>query len=149
MRSCKRRAAQHLNEAIQIGERSLTLHGEKAELGNWLAPIEEAQGSIKEALVAWEVAFKDRPTLAGWQSLKRLSGNDWPQRKAEWRAAIKTTYDHNPYAEILLYEKDYEAATQLGDQHPHDYRLRAHIADAVVAHRPEWSSKSASPKLTN
>ena len=132
------RVTQHLEEAIKLGEHGLTLHGEKAELGNWLAPIEEAQGRMKEALAAWETAFKDRATLAGWQSLERLSGKDWPQRKAEWRAAIKTTYDHHPHAEILLYEKDYEAVTQLGDQHPHDYRLRAQMADAVVAHRPEW-----------
>ncbi len=136
------RAAQHLDQAIHLGEHGLTLHGGKAELGNWLAPIEEAQGRASQALAAWEAAFKERPTLVGWQSLERLSNQDWPQRKRELLATIATTYDHSPHAEILLYENDYEAALQLGDKHPHDYRLRAQIADAIVAqHHPkgaEW-----------
>ena len=135
------RNAQHLTEAIQVGELGLTLHGDKAVLGNWLAPIEEAQGCTAKALAAWEAAFKDRPTLAGWQSLERLSGDNWPQCKAEWRAAIKTTYDHSQHAEILLYEQDYDAAMELGDQHPNDYLLRAQIADTIVTHRPEWVIK--------
>lgn len=41
-----------VTEAIEIGERGLKLKGSKANLGEWLGPVEEAQGRTKQALTA-------------------------------------------------------------------------------------------------
>ena len=98
------RTAQHLDEAIKIGEHGLTLHGNKSTLGHWLAPLEEAQGRTQQALAAWEAAFQDSPTLAGWQAIERLAGKSWQQRKAALLPTLAAPYHSHTHAEILLYE---------------------------------------------
>ncbi len=48
-------------EAIEIGENGLKLKGPKAGLGEWLGPVEEAQGRTKQALAAWLAVFAEEP----------------------------------------------------------------------------------------
>ena len=132
------RAANHLDEAIRIGEKGLKLDGYKAALGSWLAPIEEAQGRTKQALEAWRAAFREAPSLDIWQTLKRLSGKGWNKLKPALMTALNQGWSKQPLAEILLHEQDWDEALKVADQETYNYRLIAIVADALIPHRPEW-----------
>lgn len=43
-----------------------------------------------------------------------------------------------PPAEILIEEQDWEAAIKVADKQTYDHHLIAKVADALIAHRPEW-----------
>lgn len=128
----------HLDEAIRVGARGLRLGGQKAALGQWLGPVEEAQGRTKQALEAWLAAFREAPSLAVWQTIKRLAGPRWNKLKPEVMASLEKFYDKQPLAEVLLHEQEWDAAIRVADKHARDYRVVAAVADALVAHRPEW-----------
>jgi hypothetical protein len=57
-------------EAIEVGEHGLKLEGPKAGLGEWLGPIEEAQGRTEEALAAWLAVFPEKPSLKIYKTIK-------------------------------------------------------------------------------
>lgn len=132
------RESGHLAEAIRIGERGLRLGGRKAALGQWLAPVEEAQGRTKQALAAWRAAFREAPSLPVWQTLKRLAGTGWKKLKPEAMKSLEKFYDKQPLAEVLLAEQEWDAAIKVADKHAGDHRIAATVADALIAHRPEW-----------
>ena len=116
----------------------MKLEGYKAALGAWLAPIEEAQGRTKQAIEAWRAAFREDPSLAIWQTLKRLSGKGWNKLQPELLAALEKSWHKQPLAEILLHEQDWDAALKIADQETFNYHLVALVADALIPHRPEW-----------
>lgn len=39
---------------------------------------------------------------------------------------------------MLLSEREWDAAIRVADKNAQDYRVAATVADALVAHRPEW-----------
>jgi uncharacterized Zn finger protein len=132
------RESGHLDESLKIGERGLKLGGSKAALGSWLGPIEEAQGRAAQALEAWQAAFHSSPSLAVWQTVKRLAGARWKRLKPELMASLEKGYNHQALAEVLIEEQEWDAAVKVADERTHDYRLVATVADALIAHRPEW-----------
>jgi uncharacterized Zn finger protein len=87
-----------LDEAIKVGERGLKLAGRKAALGEWLGPVEEAQGHRPQALEAWRAAFSEHPALATYQTIKRLAGARWSRLKSEVMATLGsfTTNSRSP-----------------------------------------------------
>ncbi len=76
-------------EAIEIGEQGLKLKGSKAGLGEWLGPVEEAQGRTKQALTAWLAAFGENPSLETYKTIKRLAGSDWGSLRPEVMAKLR------------------------------------------------------------
>ena len=132
------RDAGHLKEAIRIGEQGLKLGGGKAALGEWLGAVEEAQGRTKQALEAWLTAFSERPSLAVYQTIKRLAGSRWSKLRPEVMSTLEKHYDKQPLAEVLLFEQDWDAAIKVADKKTGDYRLVEVVADALISHRPEW-----------
>jgi uncharacterized Zn finger protein len=127
-----------LDEAIKVGERGLKLAGRKAALGEWLGPVEEAQGRGAQALEAWRAAFRERPSLATYQTIKRLAGARWSRLKAEVMATLEKSYDKQALAEVLLFEKEWDAAIKVADQKGAYYTVVETVAEALVPHRPEW-----------
>ncbi len=132
------RESGHLDESLKIGERGLKLGGGKAALGAWLGPIEEAQDRAAQALEAWAAAFHSYPSLATWQTIKRLAGAQWKKLKPEMMASLEKGYNHQALAEVLIEEREWDTAIKLADKQTYDYRLIATVADALIAHRPEW-----------
>jgi uncharacterized Zn finger protein len=132
------RESGHIKEAIRVGERGLRLGGRKAALGQWLGPVEEAQGRKKQALEAWLAAFREAPSLALWQTIKRLAGSRWSKLKPQAMSSLEKFYDKQPLAEVLLEEREWDAAIRVADKHAQDGRVAATIADALIEHRPEW-----------
>ena len=53
-------------------------------------------------------------------------------------AALQKDYYQQPLVEVLLEEQEWDAALKVADQQTYNYRLVATVADALVAHRPEW-----------
>jgi len=132
------RGSGHLDESLKVGEHGLKLSGSKAALGAWLGPIEEAQGRASQALEAWQVAFHSSPSLAVWKTTKRLAGSRWKRLKPELMASLEKGYNHQALAEVLIEEQEWDAAIKVAEEETYDYRLIAIVADALIAHRPEW-----------
>jgi uncharacterized Zn finger protein len=127
-----------VQDAITIGERGLALAGRKAELGEWLGPIEETQGRDPQALTAWHAAFLEKTSLEGYKTIQRLAGSSWPTLRPELIAAARKSYNRQALAEIYLHEEAWDEAIKYADEHATDYNLVALVADAVITHRPEW-----------
>ncbi len=132
------REAGKLDEALSVGERGLKLGGSKAALGEWLGPVEEAQGRAAQALEAWQAAFHYSPSLAVWQTIKRLAGARWEQLKPQLVPSLEKHYSRQPLVEVLLEEQEWDAAMAVADKEKYDYRLAAVVADGLIVHRPEW-----------
>jgi uncharacterized Zn finger protein len=132
------RESGHLDGAIKVGERGLKLAGRKAALGEWLGPVEEAQGRGPQALEAWRAAFSERPSLATYQMIKRLAGARWGRLKSGVMATLEKSYDKQPLAEVLLFEQEWDAAIKVADQKGTYHTVVETVAEALVPHRPEW-----------
>lgn len=132
------RESGQLDDALKVAERGLKLGGDKAALGAWLGPVEEARGRPAQALAAWQAAFHDAPALEKWRTIKRLAGSRWKKSQPELMASLKKGYNEQPLAEILIEEQEWDAAIKLADKQTYDYRLVATVADALIAQRPEW-----------
>jgi uncharacterized Zn finger protein len=132
------RESGYLDEAIRIGEQGLKLNGHKAALGEWLAPIEEAQGRARQALQSWLAAFHESPSLALYQTVKRLAGSKWSKLKPDVMSTLEKSWNKQPLVDVLLFEKMWDAAIKVADQKGAYHNVIATVADAVIPHRPEW-----------
>lgn len=127
-----------LDEAINVGERGLKLAGRKAALGEWLGPVEEAQGRGTQALEAWLAAFAEQPSLIIYQTIQRLAGARWSKLKPEVMTTLEKFYDKQPLAEVLLFEQEWDAAMKVADQKGAHHIVVETVAEALIPHRPEW-----------
>jgi hypothetical protein len=125
-------------EAIEIGEHGLKLKGPKAGLGEWLGPVEEAQGRTKQALAAWLAAFPEHPTLETYKTIKRLAESGWGRLRPEVMAKLRKSYDKQVLAEVLLLEKEWDEAIKVAEGREVWYPIIERVADCVMPHRPEW-----------
>lgn len=132
-----------LEDAIKVGERGLKLAGPKAALGQWLGPIEEAQGRASRALEAWRAAFSEKPSLAVYQTIRRLAGARWSKLRPEVMATLEKGYDKRPLAEVLLFEEEWDAAIKVAEKDDVYYGVLEVVADALVKHRPEWVARAS------
>ena len=137
----KLREEKHVAEALSIGERGLTLSGSKVDLGEWLAPIEEAQGRTKEALQAWLGAFPEQPSLDTYKTIKRLAGRTWTRLRPKIMSMLNKFYDKGPLAEVLLFEQEWDEAIKVAERREVWYGVIETVADGVLAHRPEWVAR--------
>jgi uncharacterized Zn finger protein len=125
-------------EAIEIGEHGLRLKGPKAGLGEWLGPVEEAQGRTKQALAAWLDAFPEQPSLETYKTIKRLAESGWARLRPEVMAKLHKSYDKQVLAEVLLLEEDWDEAIKVAEGREVWYPIVETVADGVMPHRPEW-----------
>jgi uncharacterized Zn finger protein len=130
-----------VTEAISMGERGLKLAGSKAHLGEWLGPIEEAQGRTKQAVQAWLAAFPEHPTLAAYETLKRLAGKTWRDLQPQVMEMLRKSHDAMTLAQVLLSEQEWDEAIKVAERRDVWYTVIETVADAVVPHRPEWVAR--------
>jgi uncharacterized Zn finger protein len=128
-------------EAIEIGEHGLKLKGPKAGLGEWLGPVEEAQGRTKQALAAWLAAFPEQPSLETYKTIKRLAGSGWGRLRPEVMAKLRKSYDKQVLAEVLLLEEEWDEAIKVAEGREVRYPIVETVADGVLPHRPDWVVK--------
>ena len=132
------RESRLVTETIEIGEHGLKLKGSKASLGEWLGPVEEAQGRTKQALTAWTAAFGEDPTLDIYKTIKRLAGTNWGRLRSEVMAKLRRTHDKQVLAEVSLLEEEWDDAIQVAEGRDGWYTVAEIVADGVIQHRPEW-----------
>ena len=133
------REANRLPDALTLGERGLTLYGNKHALGVWLGPLEEAQGRTEQAFAAYQAAFAEGPSLEIYLSLKRLSGPEWVEHQPRVMEILRASPRSDVLADVYLAEQEWDAAIRLANQAGEwNYTLIEKVADAVSPHRPDW-----------
>jgi uncharacterized Zn finger protein len=132
------RESRLVTEAIEIGEHGLKLKGSKASLGEWLGPVEEAQGRTKQALTAWSAAVGEDPTLEIYKTIKRLAGTGWERFRPEVMAKLRKSHDKQVLAEVCLLEEEWDDAIKVAEGRDVWYTVAEIVADGVMQHRPEW-----------
>src|SRR5271157_12720 len=125
-------------EAIEIGEQGLNLKGPKAGLGEWLGPVEEAQGRTTQALTAWLAVFGENPSLETYKTIKRLAGSDWGSLRQEVMAKLRKSYEKQVLAEVLLLEEEWDEAIKVAEERDGRYSVVEIVSDSVLPHRPDW-----------
>jgi uncharacterized Zn finger protein len=135
------RALRHVSEALEIGERGLKLKGSKASLGEWLGPVEEAQGRTQQALAAWLAAFPEEPSLETYKTLKRLGASRWKKLQPEVMEKLRKSHDKQALVEVLLFEQEWDEAIRVAEGRDVWYPVVETVADGVLAHRPEWVAR--------
>jgi uncharacterized Zn finger protein len=135
------RESRLVGEAIEVGEHGLKLKGPKAGLGEWLGPVEEAQGRTKQALTAWLAAFGEHPSLETYKTIKRLAEPGWKRLRPEVMAKLRRSYDKQVLAEVYLLEEEWDEAIKVAEGRDVWYPIIETVADGVVHHRPEWVVK--------
>lgn len=128
-------------ESIEIGEHGLKLKGSKAGLGEWLGPVEEAQGRPKQALRAWLAAFGEYPSLETYKTIKRLAGSGWERLRPEVMTKLRKSYDKGVLAEVYLLEEEWDEAIKVAEGRDVWYTVIETVADGVMRHRPQWVVK--------
>ena len=132
------REAKHIPEALAIGEHGLKLQGYKFALGQWLAPLEETQGRVAQALKAWLAAFEERPSLEIYKRVKQLGARDWEKLETRVMNFLKKSWDKSALAQVLLFEEKWDDAIAVANQREADYTVVAIVADGALQQRPEW-----------
>lgn len=133
------RDAGRLDDALQLAEKGLGLEGSKHDLGVWLGPIEETQGRSEQAIQAYQAAFISLPSLELYQTLKKLSGQNWEAIKPAFMRVFEGDRFAGEMVDIYLFEKEWDAAIAVAD-HLGDwqYKLVEKVADGVITVRPDW-----------
>ena len=120
----------------------MTLERPRAHLGEWLGPVEEAQGRTKQALAAWLEAIPEHPSLESYKTVKRLAASGWKKLRPEVMTKLRKSQDTQTLAEVLLFEEEWDEAIKVAEgRSGWGYRLVETVADAVLKHRPEWVLK--------
>lgn len=137
------RASKHIDEALEIGERGLKLKGSKVILGEWLGPVEEAQGRNKQALEAWLAAFPENPSLEKYKTIKQLAESKWAKLRDEVIQQLRKGYNKQVLAEVFLFEEDWDEAIKVAEGREVWYPVVEAVADGVMEHRPEWVARAS------
>ena len=135
------RESRWVAEAIEIGEHGLKLEGPKAGLGEWLGPVEEAQGRTGLALAAWQAVFAERPSLEIYKTIQRLAGPGWGRLRPEVMATLHKSHDRRALADVYLLEEEWDEAIKVAEGPDAWYTIVETVADGVMPHRPAWVVK--------
>ncbi len=132
------RESRKVAEAIEVGEHGLKLKGSKEGLGEWLGPVEEAQGRTKQALAAWLAALPEHPSLETYKTIKRLAESGWARLRPKVMAKLRKSYEKQVLAEVLLFEEEWDEAIKVAEGREVWYTVVETVADGVLPHRAEW-----------
>ncbi len=134
----------YLDEAIRLAEKGLRMEGNHYVLGIWLAPLEEAQGRIDQAIVAYKAAFDSAPTFEIYGALKQLSGKNWEEIRHELIETMENRHKKGLLVDVYLSEGLWGPAISIADESGHwDYHLIDKVTKAVLPFRPEWVIKAS------
>ena len=135
----KLRDAGRMEEFIALAERCLNQAGQHSlALATWLAPLEEARGNVDMALSAYLAAFEAQPAITWYRHLKRLSGASWNQLRPALMRKVNETQTPETLVNILLEEKEWDAAIDIAEKSIWFSNLLEKVADAVIPYRPDW-----------
>jgi uncharacterized Zn finger protein len=93
-------------QSLQIAEHGLTLEGHKATLAKWLRDQAVAMDKSDVALTAAEQSFREEISLANYQQVAALAGEQWREKRAALLDYIrnKKLYNQHGSVEVFLHE---------------------------------------------
>lgn len=136
----------HIAEAFQVGERGLTLPGQRYQLAKWLRELAVQHGQSDVALQAARVAFSESVTLSDYQMVEAMAGSQWEDIKPELLNQLTSTEQVSSQHKIDIFLKEGmidEAivALEKGSYLGYDYRQR--VVEVAATSRPEWAIQQA------
>lgn len=130
--------------ALRIAEHGLTLQGSRVALARWLRDVAADAKRPDLALNAALITFRESPSLADYQVVQNLAGEQWLALKDDLLAHVRQVSRLHPQAsvDIFLHEGLVDDAIVLADQHAY-YTLVEQVVDAVLNVRPDWAIRAA------
>ena len=96
-------------------------------------------GRLDQAIHSYQAAFSSLPSLELYQTLEKLSGQNWETLKPALMRVFEGDRFAGEMVEIYLFEEEWDtaiaAADRLGDW---QYNLVEKVADGVITVRPDW-----------
>jgi uncharacterized Zn finger protein len=114
---------------------------ERAELARWLRDTAVSLGQPERALPAARIAMEENPSLADYQALQAIAGEEWPRLRAEVLDRLRTPALSTREAaiDVFLHEglvDDAIAAVESGHQ---GHVIVGRVVAAAMKERPEWA----------
>ena len=134
-----------LDAALQIAAHGLKVEGAKSALANWTADLAAGLGDLTRALDAVVIAFRETPTLAGYQKVQGLAGLGWPALQTELLTFLRQARDYfytDARVDIFLHEGLLDDAIAVVDKTA-GYAAIGRVMDAALEKRPDWVSSAA------
>lgn len=118
---------------------------QQLELARWLRDTATALGQPARALPAARHVLETRPSLADYQALQAVAGDEWPVIRTELLERLRKSQSYYREAEIDIFLAeglidDAIAALERGHL---GHELVERVADAALATRPEWVMQAA------
>ena len=133
------RAHEHTHDALRIAERGLSLYGPVRPLAHWLRDFASGLDETGLALRAARAAYMDSPSLADYQAVQLLAGDDWLQVKDKLLERLAQTSLTSTKVDIYLYEQLIDQAIQVIDQDRYTgYSTVESVVDAAWQSHPDW-----------
>jgi uncharacterized Zn finger protein len=133
------RAHDHPREALRIAERGLSLYGRVWPLAHWLRDFASGLGETGLALRAAQAAYTASPSLADYQAVQLLAGDDWLQMKDGLLERLAQNSLTSTQVEIYLHEQLIDKAIQAIDENPHAaYSTVESVVEAAWQSHPDW-----------
>ncbi len=131
-------------QSLQIAEHGLTLEGSKASLAKWLRDQASAMGQTGQALTAAEIAFREEVSLANYQRVAELAGEQWAERRAALLDHARSTKSYYPQGQVDVFLHEGLIDDAIAALEPHaSHTLVEQVVDAALTSRPEWAIQAS------
>jgi uncharacterized Zn finger protein len=133
------RTHDHIHDALRVAEHGLSLPGSIIALAHWLRELASGLGENSLALKAARTACATSPSLADYQAVQSLAGEDWPRIQPELLDRLAQTSSASTKVEIYLHEGMVEQAIRAvdGDRYS-GYSTVEKVVDAAWQSHPDW-----------
>jgi uncharacterized Zn finger protein len=133
------RTHDHIHDALRVAEHGLSLPGSIMALAHWLRDLASGLGENGLALKAARTAYATSPSLADYQAVQFLAGEDWPRIQPELLDRLAQTASASTKVEIYLHEGMVEQAIRAvdGDRYS-GYSTVEKVVDAAWQSHPDW-----------
>jgi len=120
-------------QSLQIAEHGLTVEGHRGALATWLRDQAEAMDKMDLALTAAEYAFRAEVSLANYQQVAELAGEQWSEKRSALLDYVrsKQSYMQQGSVDVLLHEGLLEDAIALLEPYA-SHSVIEQVADAAL-----------------
>ena len=133
------RTHDHLHDALRVAEHGLSLPGSIIVLARWLRDLASGVGENSLALKAARAAYATSPSLADYQAVQSLAGENWPRIQPELLDRLSQTSSASTKVEIDLHEGMVEQAIRAVDQDRYSgYSTVEKVVDVAWQSHPDW-----------
>ena len=150
------RAQDRLAEALEVAMQGLQLEQGSGyltfEFAGWTRDLAEGLGDRTAALAASLAAFTAKPSLKDYQTIEKLSEDQWPETKEQLLQQIRKMdrwHEANAQIDILLHEKLLDdAVKKVSDSGFSSYweQMVLSVMDAAITSHSQWVVENATAR---